>query len=100
MKKIGEENIHLKNYSLNALNEISNYPLMNYAVQIDSILQDTGTSDNRQLIAKMELLQTLIHTHKIDDKMNDAKRIANYSISKLDNSNSDIKALGYTTLLR
>ena len=56
MKKIGEDNIYLKNYSLNALNEISNYPLMNYAVQIDSIMEDTGTGDNRNLVAKMELL--------------------------------------------
>jgi len=100
MKKIGEDDIHLKNYSLNALNEISNYPLMNYAVQIDSIMEDTGTGDNRHLVAKMELLQTLIHTHKINDSMYDAKKIANYCVTKLDNDDSGIKALGYTTLLR
>ena len=56
MKKIGDDDVHLKNYSLKALNEISHYPLMNYAVQIDSIMSETGTGDNRQLVAKMEHL--------------------------------------------
>ena len=32
--------------------------------------------------------------------MYDAKKIANYCVSKLDADSSDIKALGYVTLLR
>jgi hypothetical protein len=32
--------------------------------------------------------------------MYDAKKIANYVITKLDDDDSGIKALGYTTLLR
>ena len=56
MTKIGEDDIELQNYALNALNEIQEYPLMNYAVQIDNLMSDSGTTDQRHLVAKMELL--------------------------------------------
>ena len=45
MKRIGGENTELRTQSLDALLKISDYPLMDYANQIDRVMEDTGTGD-------------------------------------------------------
>jgi hypothetical protein len=100
MTKIGQDNIQLKNHSYEALLKISNYPLTDYAVQIDKVMVDSGTSDQRHLTAKLTLLQDLIVQHKVNDQMYDAGKIADFSIKQLDRDEADVKALGYIVLLR
>lgn len=56
MAKLSTEDLRLKNHALDALTKISNYPLMNYAVQIDAVMRDSGTGDQRHLVAKLTLL--------------------------------------------
>ena len=56
MAKLSTEDLQLKNHALDALTKISNYPLMNYAVQIDAVMRDSGTGDQRHLVAKLTLL--------------------------------------------
>ena len=100
MTKLGQDNIQLKNHSYEALLKISNYPLTDYAVQIDKVMADSGTSDQRPLQAKLTLLQDLINKHKVNDQMYDAGKIADFSIKQLARDEADIKALGYAVLLR
>lgn len=73
---------------------------MDYAMQIDKVLVDSGTGDQRMLVAKMSLLQDLVKKHKIDDNKYDQKKLSRFGMRYLDHGDSDVKLNGYLTLLR
>ena len=100
MTRIGQGNISLRTQSLDALLKISDYPLMDYALQIDRVMDDTGTDDQRHLINKMTLVQDLIYKHKIDESKYDQTKLAKFGIKYLDHDNAEVRANGFITMLR
>lgn len=101
---IGERNSQLRADALNCLLEASRFVLMGAEVQIDrTAAADRDASGASQqvadehYIARLNLLQNLIRTHRISKKRQIAQ-IVDYALSKLGSESSAVRINAYLTL--